>query len=65
MKKILMLVIASSLVGASAMAVGPNKEINCKDVVKKVKEMQDKKAAANGQADESAPAAKGNSKDAN
>ena len=52
MKKIFTLIIASSLVSVAAMAVGPTKEVNCKDVVKKVKEMQDKKAAAAGTSEE-------------
>jgi hypothetical protein len=65
MKKILTLIIASSLVSAAAMAVGPTKEVNCKDVVKRVKEMQEKKAAAAGQSsDDSSKAATGAEKDA-
>ncbi|MGZ3693022.1 MAG: hypothetical protein ACXWQO_02225 [Bdellovibrionota bacterium] len=65
MKKILALMIVSSLMSVAAMAkVGETKEVNCKDVVKKIREMQDKKPGANGQSDDSAPAVKGSEKEA-
>lgn len=38
MKKVLMLVLVSSLFGGSAMAaLGENKQVNCKDILAKIK----------------------------
>jgi hypothetical protein len=66
MKKILALMIASSLMSAAAMAkVGETKEVNCKDVVKRIKAIQEQKAGANGgTSEESAPAVNGKEKKA-